>query len=280
MAPQSESGRNSVPGGSPLDILPIQPSIFPMPPRSNNNVIRNQLVEAEGQVVIRSRAVEAKWSCDEWQQSSAGTILQKVLSALDALDRHVFDKIDGTNSLDTLYSQIFPTPPVKDNPVEGDAPIIILLLRWAVSSQRTGDHRALVVARLLEHRQSDVLNSSNSNSNDNTTTEGQNANQQNGETSSWSNINIKSESPCDGDAPMLEREVEDSSNSNNNNNSNSSSNNTKLVNGLCNNSSGNENEEFPNGLPVYHNLLLRFLDSDSPVLGKLNRSNRYLRDRF
>lgn len=74
MAPQSESGRNSVPGGSPLDILPIQPSIFPMPPRANNDIIRAQLADAEDQVIARSRAVEAKWSCDEWQQSSAGSV--------------------------------------------------------------------------------------------------------------------------------------------------------------------------------------------------------------
>ena len=110
----SESGRNSVPGGSPLDILPIQPSIFPMPTRANNSLIRSQLVDAEDAVVSRSRAVEAKWSCEEWQQSSAGTILAKVLSALDALDKHNFEKIDGTTSLDSLYSAIFPNPPAKE----------------------------------------------------------------------------------------------------------------------------------------------------------------------
>lgn len=72
MAPQSESGRNSVPGGSPLDILPLQPSIFPMPERANNPLIRRQLMQSEDRVIARSKAVEAKWSCEEWQQSSAG----------------------------------------------------------------------------------------------------------------------------------------------------------------------------------------------------------------
>lgn len=32
----------------------------------------------------------------------------KVLNALDALDRHSFERVDGSNSLDTLYSKIFP----------------------------------------------------------------------------------------------------------------------------------------------------------------------------
>lgn len=34
----------------------------------------------------------------------------KVLAALDALDRHRFDRMDANNSLDTLYNKIF-TPP-------------------------------------------------------------------------------------------------------------------------------------------------------------------------
>jgi mediator of RNA polymerase II transcription subunit 12 len=81
--PQSESGRNTVPGGSPLDILPIPPSVFPMPQRAHNNLVRMQLRAAENQVVARSRAVEAKWSCDEWQQSSAGKIrMFKIVNTL------------------------------------------------------------------------------------------------------------------------------------------------------------------------------------------------------
>lgn len=30
----------------------------------------------------------------------------RVLSALDALDRHKFDRMDSTNSLDTLYAKV------------------------------------------------------------------------------------------------------------------------------------------------------------------------------
>lgn len=35
-----------------------------------------------------------------------GTVISRVLAVLDALDRHRFDKMDATNSLDTLYSKV------------------------------------------------------------------------------------------------------------------------------------------------------------------------------
>lgn len=38
----------------------------------------------------------------------------KVLAALDALDRHRFDRVDSNNSLDTLYNKIFIPPGVKE----------------------------------------------------------------------------------------------------------------------------------------------------------------------
>lgn len=52
-----------------------------------------------------------------------GLTTTKVLAALDALDRHRFDRVDTTNSLDTLYAKIFPAPtaPIKD-PTSGSPP--------------------------------------------------------------------------------------------------------------------------------------------------------------
>lgn len=179
-----------------------------------------------------------------------GSILQKVLSALDALDKHNFDKVDSSNSLDTLYSQIFPNPPVKENPIEADAPIVLLLCKWAVGFLRSGEHRALAVAKLLEHRQSDILSSTTGD------TESQNQNQSG---SSEAALGIKVESP-DDDAPMLDCENAEVA----------SGTSSKVVNGGSSSANNNDNEdnEFPNGLPVFHNLLLRFLDEDAPTLGK------------
>ena len=43
-------------------------------------------------------------------------------------------------------------------PLVSDEPIINLLIDWAVSTQRHGAHRAVVVAKLLEKRQADLRN--------------------------------------------------------------------------------------------------------------------------
>ncbi len=39
-----------------------------------------------------------------------------------------------------------------------DEPVIQLLCEWAVSTKRTGEHRAIVVAKLLEKRHSELQN--------------------------------------------------------------------------------------------------------------------------
>lgn len=188
-----------------------------------------------------------------------GSTLQKVLSALDCLDQHCFDKVDSTNSLETLYTQIFSTPPVKDNPAEADAPIVLLLCQWAVGPQRTGEHRALAVARLLEHRQSEVLSSSDGESQANN---GGGPNSENGS-------GVKGESSGE-DVPMIDSENGASSEVNglSNNGSNSNINNNNTNNNNNNNGNDIDDNDFPNGLPIYHNLLFRFLDSDAPTLGK------------
>jgi len=69
---ESTSTRTTLPPGSPLDLLAVSPSELPMPPRANDPIIRLQLRSIEEQIRLRSRAVEAKWACEEWQQSSAG----------------------------------------------------------------------------------------------------------------------------------------------------------------------------------------------------------------
>jgi len=38
-----------------------------------------------------------------------------------------------------------------------DEAVINLLLEWAVSTKRTGEHRAIVVAKLLEKHQMDLM---------------------------------------------------------------------------------------------------------------------------
>ncbi|KAJ8669737.1 hypothetical protein QAD02_000996 [Eretmocerus hayati] len=184
----------SVLNGSPLDHLPCPPANLPSPPARSADPTRNLLRFSSENIRNRSIAAESRWSCDKWQQSSAGITTTRVLAALDALDRHSFDRMDSSNSLDTLYAKIFTNPstsgtgtigsnakesssasstpssqprsrssereangnkPGEYNPQQ-DAPIVEILCEWAVSAERWGEHRAMAVAKLLEKRQAEA----------------------------------------------------------------------------------------------------------------------------
>ncbi|XP_046392614.1 mediator of RNA polymerase II transcription subunit 12-like protein isoform X2 [Ischnura elegans] len=162
----------SILDASPLDHLPCPPSILPLPLRSQSARVRMQISLAEEGIRQRSRAAEGRWSCDRCQQSTAesqmtycclpGITTTKVLSALEALDRHCFDRVDATNSLDVLYSKIFSPLGNRDNsgdyrPPAADEAVVRTLCEWAVSTRRSGEHRAIAVAALLERRQADLL---------------------------------------------------------------------------------------------------------------------------
>ncbi|XP_071052506.1 mediator of RNA polymerase II transcription subunit 12 isoform X3 [Onthophagus taurus] len=144
------TGNGTMWHGSPLDLLPIPPSTLPMPVRSDTNLYKKQLRQMEYSIRERSKRAEGKWCTDKWQTSSAGTVINRVLAALDALDRHRFDRMDSTNSLDTLYNKVF------IGGSDQESAVIKLLCEWAVSPERTGEHRALAVAALLDRRQNDA----------------------------------------------------------------------------------------------------------------------------
>ncbi|XP_063875585.1 mediator of RNA polymerase II transcription subunit 12-like protein isoform X3 [Scylla paramamosain] len=175
--------------GSPLDLLPCPPSDLPMPPRYNNQHIRAQLRVMEEHIRQRSRSAENRWSLDKYALNVAGSTINRVLGALDSLDRHCFDRVDSNNSLDTLYNKIFGSSKetTNENPSSNsscsstaypgnnsssssssnnaannsDEAIVRTLCEWAVSVQRCGEHRALVVARLLEKRQNNLSQAEN-----------------------------------------------------------------------------------------------------------------------
>lgn len=172
----SENRASSALIGSPLDHLPIPPSTLPMPSSStaSNLELRAQLKKAEENIKKRSRHCELKWCTDKWQNKDSSTNC-KILSTLDSLDNHCFDKMDtsGNNNLDALYAKIFPPPlvakqeapkpsdpkDVKSNVYDPkiDEPVVKILCEWAISHQRWGEHRAMAVAWLLDKRQTEVL---------------------------------------------------------------------------------------------------------------------------
>lgn len=156
-----DSNKISVFNGSPLDYLPCPPHFLPMPKRPNNEEIRTKIEEREDEISIRSAAIEQKW-CLKTNSNSPGIVTNRLLKVLDSLDRHMFDKVTNDNSLDSLYSKIFNEnldPQLLLNSadeVQLNGCVVKLLCEWAVTNKRFGQHRAFIVSKLLERRQSEL----------------------------------------------------------------------------------------------------------------------------
>ncbi|NWS20748.1 MD12L protein, partial [Pachyramphus minor] len=156
----STNENKNVNPGSPLDLLQVAPSSLPMPGGNSafNQQVRAKICEVEQQIKQRGRAVEVRWSFDKCQESTAGVTISRVLHTLEVLDRHCFDRSDSSNSMETLYHKIFWANQSKDNQeaAPNDEAVVMLLCEWAVSCKRSGKHRAMAVAKLLEKRQAEI----------------------------------------------------------------------------------------------------------------------------
>lgn len=146
--------------------------------------LKRQLEVAESKINVRSKHAEAKWCTEKWQNKNSDSNA-KILTTLDALDTHCFERVDANsvssnnNNLDSLYSKVFPPfAQIKQEIVKGepketrvhydpesDRPIVQILCEWAVSWQRWGEHRAMAVAWLLDKRQSEVMPTDGDNAN-------------------------------------------------------------------------------------------------------------------
>uniref|UniRef100_A0A3P8YKQ4 Mediator complex subunit Med12 domain-containing protein n=1 Tax=Esox lucius TaxID=8010 RepID=A0A3P8YKQ4_ESOLU len=120
--------------------------------------VRAKVREIEEQVKDRGQAVEFRWSFDKCQEKTAGFTIGSVLHTLEVLDNHSFEKSDFSNSLDSLYNRIFGSGQSKDGHEMStdDNAVVTLLCEWAVCCKRSGRHRAMVVAKLLEKRQAEI----------------------------------------------------------------------------------------------------------------------------
>uniref|UniRef100_A0A8C8EMH4 Mediator complex subunit Med12 domain-containing protein n=1 Tax=Oncorhynchus tshawytscha TaxID=74940 RepID=A0A8C8EMH4_ONCTS len=120
--------------------------------------VRAKVREIEEQVKDRGQAVEFRWSFDKCQETTAGFTIGRVLHTLEVLDNHSFEKSDFSNSLDSLYNRIFGSGMNKDGHEMSpdDDAVVTLLCEWAVCCKRSGRHRAMVVAKLLEKRQAEI----------------------------------------------------------------------------------------------------------------------------
>uniref|UniRef100_A0AAR2L9N0 Mediator complex subunit Med12 domain-containing protein n=1 Tax=Pygocentrus nattereri TaxID=42514 RepID=A0AAR2L9N0_PYGNA len=121
--------------------------------------VRAKVREIEEQIKERGQAVEFRWSFDKCQETTAGFTIGRVLHTLEVLDNHSFEKSDFSNSLDSLYNRIFGSGQSKDGhevKSPDDDAVVTLLCEWAVCCKRSGRHRAMVVAKLLEKRQTEI----------------------------------------------------------------------------------------------------------------------------
>ncbi|XP_039264438.2 mediator of RNA polymerase II transcription subunit 12-like isoform X1 [Styela clava] len=154
--------------GSPLDYLPVAPSLLPLPSTTkieslrdnNDNLTRARLREMEADVIQRSYAAEMRWSSDKCQESATGQTITRVLNTLEALDKQ--QNFDRTEPIDFIYNKIFVHNNSKDGSGNdqtsqaGEEAVIWLLCEWAITAQRLGEHRAGVVAKLLDKRQEKI----------------------------------------------------------------------------------------------------------------------------
>ena len=156
-------GENKTPSsllGSPLDHLPnCAPSGLPMPVRQSNPAIRHRIRMSENLIKERSKQVEEKWSVDPNQTlGKMGPRVDKNLSVLEVLDNFNFDRLDSNvDCLEVLYTKLFGSSSSSSvSALDADDDVIVhTLCEWAVTSMRSGEHRAFVVAKLLERRQSE-----------------------------------------------------------------------------------------------------------------------------
>lgn len=69
------AGTGTIWHGSPLDLLPINPSALPLPSRCDMTSYKKQLKQAEGNIKERSKRAEGRWCTDKFQNCTAGKIL-------------------------------------------------------------------------------------------------------------------------------------------------------------------------------------------------------------
>uniref|UniRef100_A0A915CBV2 Mediator complex subunit Med12 domain-containing protein n=2 Tax=Parascaris univalens TaxID=6257 RepID=A0A915CBV2_PARUN len=134
--------------GSPLDLLPCAVEALPMPPGHGSDKIQELVQLRVLEVKRRSRAVENRWSLNQTQKAGFALTVRTCLEILGALDaaRH-----DQPRCIEKIYNLIF-NGSQKEKFEHEHAIRIKMLLHWAVTVEREGTHRALIVASVLSLR--------------------------------------------------------------------------------------------------------------------------------
>ncbi|VDN01453.1 unnamed protein product [Thelazia callipaeda] len=134
--------------GSPLDHLPCPFESLPLPPGHGTEKLHEFIQLRLAEVRRRSRACENKWSLNFAQKKGfAATVLQclEIVAVLDAA------RLDQPNCIEKIYAVIF-NGPSKESFEHEHAIRVKMLLQWAVTMEREGTYRAILVAQLLAFR--------------------------------------------------------------------------------------------------------------------------------
>ncbi|KAI1721670.1 eukaryotic mediator 12 subunit domain-containing protein [Ditylenchus destructor] len=134
--------------GSPLDLLPCSTDVLTQHLPKSASIIDDMLRLKISEIKKRSSGVENRWSLAPNNQSGFESAVDVCLITLAALDTI---NLGSPKALLTLYRNIFCTEPLDK--IQQDLLIRLrLLLKWAITYEREGTHRAIVVCNLLAMR--------------------------------------------------------------------------------------------------------------------------------
>uniref|UniRef100_A0A915PR29 Mediator complex subunit Med12 domain-containing protein n=1 Tax=Setaria digitata TaxID=48799 RepID=A0A915PR29_9BILA len=134
--------------GSPLDHLPCPFESLPLPPGHGTERLQEFIQLRLAEVRRRSRACENRWSLNYAQKKGFAAMVLQCLEIVGVLDSA---RLDQPNCIEKIYSVIF-NGPSKESFEHEHAIRVKMLLQWAVTVEREGTHRAILVAQLLAFR--------------------------------------------------------------------------------------------------------------------------------
>ncbi|VDM17097.1 unnamed protein product [Hydatigera taeniaeformis] len=140
--------------GSPLDLLPCPLSCLPIYPGSEASDIRKCLVETEAVLLERGRLAESGWylfpsRTITSEECTNETNTEMFVRVLDELDSHDFNQSMETHPIDSLFKKLFHSEHLESS--QAVTALVTFLCKWAVSPSRTGIHRSIILACLLDY---------------------------------------------------------------------------------------------------------------------------------
>ncbi|VDO38372.1 unnamed protein product [Haemonchus placei] len=130
--------------GSPLDLLPCAVHELPLTPGKDSERFSELLKLRTAEIVRRSQAVQDKWSFNQKEQFAFAKLVNGCLDVIGILDStDVFEP----NVLSTVTKRLFNFQ--SENWAEDVLIRMKLMLHWAVTAEREGSHRAVIVTKVI-----------------------------------------------------------------------------------------------------------------------------------